>query len=230
MQNVFASLFFAGALASAAGQAAAQTPATHSAASLSTLTGTVADSASHQALPFATVVLRPAADTKNILSTLTNDKGAFSFAGLAAGSYVLQVQYLGYRTAAPVAVAVGVGSTPAVALALAPEHHALGEVKVMATKTFIEQKADKLILNVAASPIAAGGTAADLLGRAPGVLEQGGDYVLRGKMVTVLLDGKLTNLSGDELKNMLSAMPANTIDKIEIIANPSAKYDASTLR
>ncbi len=226
MQHVFASLLLAAAATTAATPAAAQAAITHQTASLGTLTGTVADSASHQALPFATVVLRPAADAKNLLSTLTDDKGAFNFAGLAAGSYTLQVQYLGYRPAAPVAVVVGAGSTPAVALALAPEHHALGEVKVTATKAFIEQKADKLILNVAASPIAAGGTAADLLARAPGVLEQSGDYVLRGKMVTVMLDGKLTNLSGDELKNMLSAMPANTVDKVEIIANPSAKYDA----
>lgn len=226
MKNVFASLVFAAAAATAATPATAQAPAARPAASAGHLTGTVADSASRQALPFATVVLRPAADAKSLLSTVTNDQGAFSFAGLAAGSYTLQVQYLGYRPAAPVVVTVGAGSTPAVALALAPEHHALAEVKVTATKAFIEQKADKLILNVAASPIAAGGTAADLLARAPGVLEQGGSYVLRGKTVTVLLDGKLTNLSGDELNTMLSAMPANTLDKVEIIANPSAKYDA----
>jgi hypothetical protein len=173
------------------------------------------------------VVLRPAADAKNALSTVTTDKGAFSFANLAAGPYTLEVHYLGYRAPQPVAVTVGAGSTPAVALVLAPEHHALTEVKVTAAKPFIEQQADKLVLNVAASPIAAGGTAADLLSRAPGVLEQGGGYQLRGKTVTVMLDGKLTNLSGDELKNMLSALPANSLDKVELIANPSAKYDAS---
>jgi hypothetical protein len=223
MKNIFASLLLASA---AARPAAAQTPATSAAIALGTLTGTVADSASRQALAFATVVLRPTADAKNPLSTVTTDKGTFSFANLAAGPYTLEVHYLGYRAPQPVAVMVG-ASTPAVAVALAPEHHALAEVKVMAAKPFIEQQADKLVLNVAASPIAAGGTAADLLGRAPGVLEQGGGYQLRGKTVTVMLDGKLTNLSGDELKNMLSAMPANTLDKVELIANPSAKYDAS---
>jgi hypothetical protein len=227
MKNVFASLLLTGTLASAAARpAAAQTPVTSAAIALGTLTGTVADSASRQALAFATVVLRPTADAKNPLSTVTTDKGAFSFANLAAGPYTLEVHYLGYRASQPVAVTVG-ASTPAVAVALAPERHALAEVKVTAAKPFIEQQADKLVLNVAASPIAAGGTAADLLGRAPGVLEQGGGYQLRGKTLTVMLDGKLTNLSGDELKNMLSAMPANTLDKVELIANPSAKYDAS---
>ena len=160
------------------------------------------------------------------MSTVTTDQGAFSFAGLAAGPYTLEVHYLGYGAPQPVAVTVGTG-TPAVALALAPERHALAEVKVTAAKPFIEQQADKLVLNVAASPIAAGGTAADLLGRAPGVLEQGSSYQLRGKTVTVMLDGKLINLSGEELKNMLSALAASSLDKVELIANPSAKYDAS---
>ena len=228
MKNALATLLFAAATAATARPAAAQTPATSASVTtaLGTLTGAVADSTSRQALAFATVVLRPAADAKNALSTVTTDKGAFSFANLVAGPYTLEVHYLGYRAPQPVAVTVG-ASTPAVAVVLAPERHALAEVKVTAAKPFIEQQADRLVLNVAASPIAAGGTAADLLGRAPGVLEQGGGYQLRGKTVTVMLDGKLTNLSGDELKNMLSAMPANTLDKVELIANPSAKYDAS---
>jgi hypothetical protein len=228
MNHTFASLLLTGTLASAASLATAQTPATPSAAAtVGTLTGTVADSVSRQALPFATVVLRPAAAAQNVLSTLTDDKGAFSFTGLAAGTYALEVRYLGYRTGRPTAVTVSAGPNATLAVALAPERHALAEVKVTATKPFIEQQADKMVLNVAASPLAAGGTAADLLGRAPGVLEQGAGYQLRGKTVTVMLDGKLTNLSGDELKNMLAALPANTLDKVELIANPSAKYDAS---
>ena len=231
MSHAFASLLLTGTLASAATLATAQpaqTPVAHSAAAAAgTLAGTVADSISRQALPFATVVLRPAAATQNVLSTLTDAKGAFSFAGLAAGAYTLEVRYLGYRAQRPTALTVGTGATAPLALALAPERHALAEVKVMATKPFIEQQADKLVLNVSASPLAAGGTAADLLSRAPGVLEQGTGYQLRGKTVTVMLDGKLTNLSGDELKNMLAALPTNTLDKVELIANPSAKYDAS---
>jgi hypothetical protein len=226
MKSVFTTLLLVGTLAATTRQAAAQTAATSAATAQGTLTGTVADSVSRQALAFATVVLRPATDAKNALSTVTTDKGTFSFAGLVAGTYALEVHYLGYRAARPVAVTVGAGSMPAVAVALAPERHALSEVKVTATKSFIEQQAGKLVLNVAASLIAAGGTAYDVLGRAPGVLEQNGGYVLRGKTVTVLLDGKYTNLSGEELKTMLSAMPGSSLDKVEVIANPSAKYDA----
>ncbi|TPG62411.1 outer membrane beta-barrel family protein [Hymenobacter nivis] len=226
MKNVFSALLLAGTLA-AATPATAQTPAgAPAAASLGALAGTATDSVSRQPLAFATAVLLPVADPKNPLSTVANERGAFRFAGVPAGPYTLVLRYLGYRTGAPVAVLVGAGAPAAVAVALAPDRHALGEVKVTAAKPFIEQQAGKLVLNVAASPIATGGSAADVLGRAPGVLEQGGGYSLRGKSVEVLLDGKYTNLSGEELKNMLAALPANSLDKVEIIANPSAKYDA----
>ena len=155
--------------------------------------------------------------TGSLHSTLTDEQGRYRFAGLAAGSYTLTVQYLGYRRPQPVPVAVG-GATAPVALALAPEQHKLAEVKVTGSRPFIEQQAGKLVLNVASSPIAAGGTAAELLGRAPGVLEQGADYQLRGKAVTVMLDGKLTNLSSDELKAMLAALPANSLDRVELVS------------
>ncbi|MGI4887381.1 MAG: outer membrane beta-barrel protein [Janthinobacterium lividum] len=226
MKNVFSALFLAGTLAAAA-PATAQTPAGAPAtAGPGTLTGTATDSVSRQPLAFATAVLLPATGPQNPLSAVADERGAFRFAGVPAGQYALVLRYLGHRPGAPVAVRVGAGAPVAVAVALAPDRHALAEVRVTAAKPFIEQHADKLVLNVAASPIAAGGTAADVLARAPGVLEQGGGYTLRGKSVEVLLDGKYTNLSGEELKNMLASLPSNALDKVEIIANPSAKYDA----
>ncbi|SFQ66981.1 outer membrane beta-barrel family protein [Hymenobacter arizonensis] len=227
MKNAFNSLLLVGALAAAPSLAIAQTAAAQATpAALGSVAGTVADSLSREPLAFATVILLPV-DAQNALSTMTTDKGAFSLAGVPAGQYTLLVRYLGYKESAPVAVAVAAGRSTAVApLALAADRHVLAGVTVTATKAFIEQRADKLVLNVAASPIAAGGTAHDVLSRAPGVLESGAGYSLRGKTVTVLLDGKYTNLSGEELKSMLSAMPGSTLDKVEVIANPSAKYDA----
>ncbi|MFD1468454.1 outer membrane beta-barrel protein [Hymenobacter caeli] len=227
MKNASAALFLAAALAAAATPATAQTAAgAPAAAGLGSLTGTATDSVSGQPLAFATAVLTPATGPQNPLSTMADERGAFRFAGVPAGSYTLVLRYLGYRTGPPVAVQVGPGAPAAVAVALAPDHHALAEVTVTAAKPFIEQQAGKLVLNVAASPIATGGSAADVLSRAPGVLEQGGGYALRGKSVEVLLDGKYTNLSSEELKNMLASLPANSLDKVEIISNPSAKYDA----
>lgn len=102
----------------------------------------------------------------------------------------------------------------------------LKAVTVTAAKPYIKQKVDRTIVNVAGSPLAAGGTAYEVLVRAPGVVEQGNGLQLKGKTVTVLIDGRYTNLSGEDLKNMLTAMPANGIDRIELMPNPSAKYDA----
>ncbi|WBO83758.1 outer membrane beta-barrel protein [Hymenobacter yonginensis] len=228
MKNVSASLLLVAALAAVPAVATAQTASAsagqHAAAALR---GTVADSLSQQPLPFATVVLQPAT-TAPVLSTISNEHGAFHFEQVPAGRYQLLVRYIGYKTAAPVAVEVGSGQPAMLApVLLAPAGQRLKGVTVTATKPFIEQRAGKLVLNVAASPLAAGGSAYDVLGRAPGVLDQSNGFQLRGKKVAVLLDGKPTNLSGAELKTMLEAMPGNTLDQVEVIANPSARYDAN---
>jgi hypothetical protein len=227
MKNASASLLLVAALAAAPAVATAQTAPATQRATAPALRGTVADSLSRQPLAFATVVLQPAT-TAPVLSTISDEHGAFHFEAVPAGRYQLLVRYIGYKTAAPVAVEVGSGQPATLApVLLVSTGQRLKGVTVTATKPFIEQRAGKLVLNVAASPLAAGGSAYDVLGRAPGVLEQSNGFQLRGKKVSVLLDGKPTNLSGAELKTMLEAMPGNTLDQVEVIANPSARYDAN---
>ncbi|UOQ53670.1 outer membrane beta-barrel protein [Hymenobacter cellulosivorans] len=226
MKNAFSSLLLVGSLAAAPALVSAQTSPAAAAQATGAVTGLVADSLSRQPLAFATVILRPAGESKAALSTMTNEQGAFRFEAVPAGPYSLLVNYVGYKTSAPAALTVAAGPNAAPAVALALDQKLLKGVTVTGTKAFIEQQAGKLVLNVAASPLAAGGTAYDVIGRAPGVVEQGSGYVLRGKSVMVLLDGKPTNLSGEELKNLLSGLPGSTLDKVEVIANPSAKYDA----
>lgn len=100
-------------------------------------------------------------------------------------------------------------------------------VTVKGNKPFIVMRADKIIMNVAESPVAAGSDALQVLSHAPGVVDQGsGNYELRGKKVTILVDGKDSRLSGEELKEWLAAMPAGSIDRVELIGNPPARYDA----
>jgi len=100
-------------------------------------------------------------------------------------------------------------------------------VTVRGTKPYVVLRADKTILNVSESPVAAGGDALQVISHAPGVIEQGnGSFELKGKKVIVLIDGKDSRLSGEDLSNWLSAMPANSIDKVELISNLTAKYDA----
>ncbi|MCB2409837.1 TonB-dependent receptor [Hymenobacter lucidus] len=201
----------------------------HSAQAQSTngiLTGAVADSLTKQVLPYATIVLKKASDPQFVLSTMSDEKGSFRFEGLQAGSYSLLGTFIGYRSFVQEAITVEAGAAPQLNVLLAPDRKLLKAVTVTAVKPFIEMRADKVVLNVAESPIATGGTAAEVLGRAPGVVESNGSYSVRGKQVAVLIDGKYTNMSGSDLKDMLAAMPSNTLDKVEVITNPSAKYDA----
>ncbi|QNH62627.1 TonB dependent receptor [Hymenobacter sediminicola] len=229
MKHASASLLLVTALAAAPAVATAQTAPASAAqrATAPALRGIVADSASRQALAFATVVLQPAAAAL-VLSTVSNEQGAFHFEAVPAGRYQLLVRYIGYKTPAPLAVEVSAGQPVALApVLLAATGQQLKGVTVTARKPFIEQRADKLILNVAESPIAQGGNASEVLSRAPGVIEQGGRYLVRGKTALVLIDGKATNLGGNDLADLLASLPSNTLDKVEVVANPSARYDAN---
>lgn len=103
----------------------------------------------------------------------------------------------------------------------------LSTVTVIAAKPFVTQKGGKVILNVSESPIAAGGNAWEVIRRGPGIIEQNEVLTFRGKKIMVLIDGRATNLDGEELRNMLSNMPANAIASVELISNPPARYDAT---
>lgn len=99
--------------------------------------------------------------------------------------------------------------------------------EVKGNKPFLAQSVDRITLNVAESPVAAGSNAYDVIKRAPGVLaDQSGKLSVRGRSVAVWIDGRPSNLSGDELNALLQTMNGSGLDKVEIITHPSARYDA----
>ena len=114
-------------------------------------------------------------------------------------------------------------------LQLVPVNKSLKEVVVNSKKQFIERKTDRVIVNVDASISSAGSTALEVLEKSPGVtVDKDGNISLKGKQnVMVMLDGKPAYLSGADLTNMLKSTPSGNIDQIEIMTNPSAKYDAA---
>ena len=105
----------------------------------------------------------------------------------------------------------------------------LQEVTVAAKKPLIEQKIDRTVVNVDASPTNVGSSALEVLEKSPGIsVDKDGNISLKGKDgVMVLVDGRQTHLSGADLANMLRNMNANQMDQIEIMTNPPAKYDAA---
>ena len=98
-------------------------------------------------------------------------------------------------------------------------------VTIRGGKPVIRLSAEKIILNVAASPLAAGGNTYEALLRIPGMASQG-ELLFRGKKILLLLDGVDTHLSGDDLKTMLGSLPCTGIDRIEVLVTPPARYDA----
>jgi hypothetical protein len=102
----------------------------------------------------------------------------------------------------------------------------LRAVTIRGSRPLLVQRSGKIILNVAESPLASGGNAFDILRRLPGVLTQEESLQWHGRSLRVLIDGRMTGLSGGDLKAILEAMPAGTIGRVELIESPSARYDA----
>ncbi|QIL77662.1 TonB-dependent receptor [Hymenobacter sp. HDW8] len=193
------------------------------------LSGTVLDQ-QRAAVPFVNVTLVEAADTALITGTVTELNGAFNLNAPRPGSFRLQVNGLGYKqwTSPVFEIAAESGTRDFGSIVLAPSTQLLKEVKVQAMKPTVVQLADRTVVNVEGKALAAGNTAFDVLARAPGVfVDQDGSIQLNGKAgVQIMLDGKRVYLTGKELQTVLRSMPAEQIRTLELITNPSAKFDA----
>ena len=183
-----------------------------------------------QPLEFATVLLVRATDSTLVRSTLTDLQGQFALTGVSAGAYQLRAQQLGYRAGRSAVVQVGAGSGPLVvpALVLLASPQQLAEVKVTGRRPPIERQLDRTVLHVDQLPAVAGGSAYDVIKSAPGVTVTAADVIaMQGKSgVLVLIDDRPVRLSQDALANMLRNMPAESIQSLEVITTPPAKYDA----
>ncbi len=188
------------------------------AVSAETISGSVKDEKGNP-MPFVTISVL-AADSSLVTGAITDEEGRYRVEvtkELSANGLILQASFIGCRSA--------FGGPDFV---LSEETRLLAEVEVKAKKPLIERQMDKLVVNVSASPLAAGSNGNDLLRRSPGVhIDKDGNITVNGKSVEVYIDGKPSYLSGQQLKAMLDGTDGNTIEKIEIISNPSAKYDAS---
>lgn len=190
--------------------------------------GVIKDSLTKEVLSFANITIVDSLN-QGLTSLQANVKGSFNIDNVAIGKYFLITSYIGYKTQK---VFFEIKSTektitiPDIYLSL--DNINLKEITVKATKPFIVQEIDKIVLNVSESVMANNGNSLDVLRNAPMVrLNEKGDIFLKGKKVIILIDGKNTNAKGESLDAMLNAMPSQSIDKIELISNPSSKYEAS---
>jgi ferric enterobactin receptor len=222
-------LLFLATLGLPMGLAAQTAPATTRA----TVSGTAIDGgAKAEPLSFATVLLRhaEAADTSLVASGQTALDGKFELPQVPAGAYRLRVLAMGYQSLAQaVRVAPGQTSVALGLLKLRSASQQLGEVTVTGQKAVVQQELGKTVINVEKDLSSVGGTAVNVLENVPAVaVDATGAVSLRGSSnLTILIDGKPAGTSNGGPGPRLDQIPASQISQVEVMTNPSAKYDAS---
>ncbi|MCB0564035.1 MAG: TonB-dependent receptor [Phaeodactylibacter sp.] len=178
---------------------------------------------------FANVILYNAADSSLYKAEASDDAGLFNFQGIAAGSYFLKATYVGAPDLRKPDIQLAKGQQLDLGqLAFASTTIDLKEATVTASRTMVEIKPDRTVFNVEGTINSVGSDAISLLRKAPGVTVDNNDNinVLGRSGVLLYVDGKRLPLTGQDLTNYLQSLPAEQIDRIEIITNPGARYEA----
>ena len=185
----------------------------------------------NESLENVTVELLKANDSSLVKVALTDKAGIAEFEKINFGSYLFKTSFTNYAIdySKPFTSSAGLPDLKLPAIMLHPKPTQMGEVVVTARKPFIQKLNDRIVVNVENSIVSAGSTAMEVLERSPGVAVDQNDVIgLKGRQgVIIMIDGKPTPMTGADLANYLRGLPSAAIERIDIITNPSAKYDAS---
>lgn len=196
--------------------------------STGSIIGTVLDPEG-KAVEFANVILNKAADSTLVKGEFTDTDGKFELVNIPAGTYWIVISYVGLPNSQTDVFELKEGQKLSLpTINMTPASTELAEVVVTAQRPLLEIKPDKMVFNVEGSVNASGSDAMELLRKAPGVIVDNNDNIaLMGRNgVQIYIDGKPSPLSGSDLATYLKTLQSTDIDAIEIITNPSAKYDA----
>ncbi|WP_337043919.1 TonB-dependent receptor domain-containing protein [Emticicia sp. 17c] len=193
------------------------------------VSGQIKDQQKKEVLAYVNVVLKNEKDSSFVIGTVTNEEGRFTLSNIKTGRYMLEFSFVGYLTKKqPLFVGNMSAFLDIATIELTEKTELLNEVTVTARQDAIGNKMDKKTFNVADNISQSGGSVLQAMYNLPGVTIQDGKVLLRGSdKVTVLIDGKQTALTGFGSQTSLDNIPASAIEKIEIINNPSARYDAN---
>ncbi len=192
------------------------------------ISGIVVDLENGSAMPFVNVVLLQAADSSVVTGGLTDEKGAFRLSNILKGEYILRCKFIGYTELYKNIKVQGTERQMELGvLEISPSSFSKSEVVIEVERKLLETSIDKRIFNVDEDLSSKGGSAQDVLQNVPSVeVDQDGGISLRGNSnVIILIDGRPSTLSGGSRGAVLGGIPAESIERIEIVTNPSAKYD-----
>ena len=188
------------------------------------ITGIVTDSMSKEALSAVTIKFRKTKDTL-FLNTVTTSKGRFVFNNVASGKYILDVSHVGYEAVAKEIVITG---DEHLVIYLLRASAILSNVTVLPEKRLVTQTQEKITYNLSEGAATASDNLYNIILKIPGVTESNSSLFYQGKPLSILLDGKLNNMAGEDLKSYLSGMLGTSIDKLEVLLNPSSRHDAQS--
>ncbi len=203
-------------------------PAARPARAAGSLSGTVTDAATGKPISYATVAVLDGAG-KVVNGGVCGDDGKFVLPGIPAGTYTVQVSFLGYKNEERPGIAVAAGGTVALgSIKLAASAQALKEVVVTGRKPLIEERVDRTVYNADVDKTTQGGDATDVLKRVPLLsVDLDGNVSLRGSQnIRVLINNKPSTIAASSIADALKQIPADQIQTVEVITSPSAKYDA----
>ncbi|MEQ9288947.1 MAG: outer membrane beta-barrel family protein [Cyclobacteriaceae bacterium] len=199
---------------------------------LATVSGRIVDKDTGEPLPFTSVLLGSASDGSHLGGAIANEEGRFTISGVERGEYELTFTFVGYETAKqPLLIGELNNFFDIGSIGLIASGQELEEVVVEANKEMLSSGMDAKTFDMDENVAQSGGTVLDVMKTMPGVtVSQEGKIILRGSdKVAVLIDGKQSSLTGFGNQKSLDNIPAANIERIEIINNPSSKYDASGL-
>lgn len=191
-----------------------------------TVTGKVVDKDFNQPLEYATIVFKKPGQSQPLAGGITDNKGEFSIE-VTVGTYDVFVEFISYKTFQLKQQKI-TSNTNLGTIGLSEDTQQLAEVEIRAERTSVEMKLDKKVYNVGQDLMVKGGTVSDVLDNVPSIsVDAEGSISLRGnENVRVLIDGKPSGLAGINVADALRLLPADAIEKVEVITNPSARYDA----
>lgn len=194
------------------------------------VTGKVFDKQANTGIEYASVTLLKTTDSSLVNGAATSSNGSFSIDKVPFGKYILRVSFMGYGTYYHTSLITLSASSPSVNVGkvlLSQSSQMLRSAQVTAERTMMEYQLDKRVVNVDKNIVASGGTATDVLENVPSVaVDNDGNVTLRGSSnVKVLINGRPYELMGNDLETLLEQIPASSVENVEVITNPSAKYD-----
>ncbi len=193
------------------------------------ITAKVMDAQSGETIPFATAVVLNRKTKAVVKGAQTDADGNLNIAALAKGVYTFKLSYIGYQTMVRDSLQVSDQPVNLGTIRMKPSKGTvLNEVQVTAQKSTMQLGIDKKVFSVDQSLVSEGGSASDLLQNVPSIqTDIDGNVSLRGSTgVRVLIDGKPSLIAGGSVAQILQSIPASSIESVEVITNPSAKYDA----